>query len=303
MKPHVLSLALLAAVTGLVPLCAQTRTSASYSLTTETVDAGGTGLGSANYHVAATVGGIVGLATVGASQALTTKSGYTGQLYDFTALQLGAAAATLSESGTLQLTAALLADDHTTFSLASPAVAWSVISGPLVSISLGGVATAGAVYENTGAAVGGTAGGFSATLSLTVLNVTDDDFGLYAGDGLPDAWQVQFFGLNNPLAAPTAEPLHDGQSNLLKFLTGYAPDNPGSRFVTTGTAVGGGNFSLQLSRVQPGTRYLFQRSTDLQNWTTVQTLEPVAIVQPFTQLLPAPGNASFFRVLIEPATP
>ncbi|MCX6874198.1 MAG: hypothetical protein NTW21_10380 [Verrucomicrobia bacterium] len=52
---------------------------------------------------------------------------------------------------------------------------------------------------------------------------TNDDFGSFTGDGLPDNWQVQWCGLNNPNAAPTAD--GTGQNNLFKRLAGLDPLN------------------------------------------------------------------------------
>ncbi len=49
------------------------------------------------------------------------------------------------------------------------------------------------------------------------------------GDGLPDAWQSQYFGTANALdAAPAADPDQDGLSNLAEYLSGTAPDNSSS---------------------------------------------------------------------------
>ena len=107
------------------------------------------------------------------------------------------------------------------------------MSGPLTSISSSGLATAGAVFQNTAAIVQGISNGFTGSLSLTVLNTTPDNFGSYAGDGLGDDWQVQFFGLNNPNAAPLLDPDGDGQTNAFEFTAGLVPTDPASRFVLT----------------------------------------------------------------------
>jgi phosphatidylinositol-3-phosphatase len=46
------------------------------------------------------------------------------------------------------------------------------------------------------------------------------------GDGLPDAWQLQYFGCVSCVqAAPTADPDHDGFSNLEEFQAGTNPTN------------------------------------------------------------------------------
>lgn len=47
-------------------------------------------------------------------------------------------------------------------------------------------------------------------------------------DGLPDAWQVQYFGtINNTNAAPNATPAGDGVPNWLKYCLGLDPTKPG----------------------------------------------------------------------------
>jgi hypothetical protein len=46
-------------------------------------------------------------------------------------------------------------------------------------------------------------------------------------DGLPDAWQIQYFGsVNNPMAAPNATPAGDGVPNWLKYSLGLDPTQP-----------------------------------------------------------------------------
>jgi hypothetical protein len=47
-------------------------------------------------------------------------------------------------------------------------------------------------------------------------------------DGLPDAWQIQYFGsITNPAAAPNAMPAGDGVPNWLKYSLGVNPLVPG----------------------------------------------------------------------------
>jgi hypothetical protein len=47
-------------------------------------------------------------------------------------------------------------------------------------------------------------------------------------DGLPDAWQIQYFGsISNPNAAPDATPAGDGVPNWLKYALGLDPLVPG----------------------------------------------------------------------------
>jgi hypothetical protein len=56
------------------------------------------------------------------------------------------------------------------------------------------------------------------------INPTDTN-----GDGLPDAWQVQYFGsISAPQAAPKADPDGDAFTNLEEFLAGTDPTDRGS---------------------------------------------------------------------------
>jgi hypothetical protein len=86
------------------------------------------------------------------------------------------------------------------------------------------------VYENTLASARGSYFSRSATLGLLVLNVNIDNFGTYAGDGLDDAWQVQYFGLNNPQAVPGLDPDLDGQTNGYEYVVGTIPIDALSKF-------------------------------------------------------------------------
>ena len=71
-------------------------------------------------------------------------------------------------------------------------------------------------------------------------------------DGLPNAWQIQYFGsANNPNAAPNASPAGDGVPNWLKYALGLDPRVPGV-VVPNGvvwanaTALGGSTDSIQI---------------------------------------------------------
>ncbi|MEN9021767.1 MAG: hypothetical protein ABF370_14810, partial [Verrucomicrobiales bacterium] len=57
---------------------------------------------------------------------------------------------------------------------------------------------------------------------------TDDDFGSYAGDGLPDDWQVQYFGEDNADAGPNVDADGDGDSNLYEYHARLLPNDPTS---------------------------------------------------------------------------
>jgi hypothetical protein len=235
MKPNATSIRRwlwLAANLTLLPLSLQAgpRTSASYTIVTDTADAGGRRATSASYTNDGSVGLVAGLSTV-AAPAETVKHGYIGQLYDVTGLVLSATPTTVNEGGTLPLSAAQLLDDATTLSVPAASVTWSVAAGPLTGINASGLATAGNVYANTAATAQGNYAGNSGTLALTVLNVNLDNFGAYAGDTLDDAWQVQYFGQPpNVNAAPLVDFDRDGQNNAFEYTAGLIPTDANSVF-------------------------------------------------------------------------
>ena len=214
------------------------RTSANYSIATESADRGGRRATSANYTNDGSAGGVAGISTV-VAPVETAKHGYLGQLYDVTGLVLNSAQPNVNESATLQLAAWQLLDDASFLAVNASAVSWSITSGPLSGISAAGLASAGLVYQNTPATAQGVHQGRTATLNLTVLDSIPDNFGSYAGDGLGDDWQVQYFGLNNPLAAPALDPDGDGESNLFEFTAGLFPTDPVSRLTARIEAVPG----------------------------------------------------------------
>jgi len=140
-----------------------------------------------------------------------------------------------------------------------------VLSGPVSSVSPGGLATAGWVYQNTPAVVGGSAYGFSSSLSLVVINVTSDDFGLYASDGIDDDWQVAYFGEENPDAAPGRDPDRDGRDNLFESLALTVPTDPSSFFQLRArrTPVQPDSVDLLFGPIRTGRNYTVLYSFDL----------------------------------------
>lgn len=208
---------------------AGSRNSASYAVITDTMDAGGEKASSASYSADTSVSMIGGISSA-ASPAETAKAGYVGQLYDITGLALAASPTNINEGGTGQLSATALLDDATVLPLPPTTVNWSVVSGPVISISSDGVATADIVYQDSPVIVRADYQQSFGTLGLTVLDVNPDNYGLYANDGLPDTWQLEYFGLDNTNAAPGVDADGTGQNNLFKYVAGLNPTNPASVF-------------------------------------------------------------------------
>ena len=262
------------------PLHAGPRTSANYSILTDTADAGGKRATSASYTNDGSVGGVggvVGLSTV-TSPAEVAKNGYIGQIYDVTGLTLNAASLNVNEGATVQLAAWQLLDDTSLLAVPAASVAWSVASGPLTGISASGIATAGIVYQNTAATAQGSYLGNTGTLGLTVVNVNPDNFGAYAGDGIDDAWQVQYFGQPpNANAGPTADFDHTGQTNLFKYIAGLNPLD-GSRFTLSVAKVEGvpTRKDLKFDPVVAGRTYTVTSKADLNDpaWNVITVSPP-----------------------------
>lgn len=212
-----------------VPVQGAPRNSANYSMPVETADSGGRRTTSANYSNDGSTGMIAGVSTV-ATPVETVKAGFISQLVEITGLALSATPASVNETATRQLAAWQILDDASYLEVSAASVAWSVLTGPVTGISTSGLATAGVVYQDTSSTVQGVFGGFTGTLNLTVLDLLPDNFGSYAGDGLDDSWQNQYFGLNNPDAEPMRDPDGDGRSNQFEFTAGIVPTDADSRF-------------------------------------------------------------------------
>lgn len=206
------------------------RTSTHYTLSSETANAGGNRATSSAYTHDGNVGDTVAGFSTDTAPATIAKHGYLGQLTEGTALQLAAAPTTVDETATRQLTAVHVLDDATANAIPATSITWSVQSGPLLSINPSGLATTATVYQDTLAVAQGSFAGLTGSLNLAVVNTIADNFGAYAADGLDDDWQVTYFGLNNPDAAPLLDPDSDGHNNRFEFVAGLVPTDALSVF-------------------------------------------------------------------------
>jgi hypothetical protein len=287
-------------------LCNPTSSSANYSILHAPLGLGGGQIGNGSNltgHVGIgdTAAGPVSNVTPGGSQ---NKPNYIGQLYDVTSLALAASPATIEEGGTRQLSATATLDDLTTLILAATDVQWSVETGPLDSINASGLAAAGLVFADTPATARGEFQEGSGLLGLLVLDVNPDNFGGYAGDGLNDGWQINFFGPPpNPDADPNANPDNDPDDNTVEFLTGYDPTDGNSFFTFDVIDRTGTTATLELSKIIPGTRYHIERSTNLGQadpWTEFTNFTTLSEVFDHQRIDPnATGARWFYRILVE----
>lgn len=224
---------------------ADSRTSANYSILADIADSGGQRTTSANYTQDGSTGTVSDISTAAAS-AETVKHGYLGQIFDITGLVISSTVPTVNETEKLPLSAWHLLDDSTLLALDSSLLSWEVLAGPVTEISAGGIATTDIVYQDTLASVQGDYAAFTAPLDFSVLDSIADNFGSYAGDGVGDGWQVQYFGQDNPLAAPGLDADGDGQTNAFEYIAGVDPTDAQSHFTLSFHAVPGlpGQWSL-----------------------------------------------------------
>ena len=287
-------------LTATSPAAAQTRSSAHYSITTDTVNAAGSAGSSAHFNSQSSMGTVAAIST-GSGE--VSKSGFLGQFYDITGLMLTAAAANVHENGTRQLTPMLTLDDATLIAVSPALGGWSVLNGP-ADVSTCGLASGETVPVSTPATVRVAYLGFMADLNLTVINVNTDDYGAYAADGIADDWQVQYFGEDNPLATPLLDPDGDGEDNAFEFTAGLSPTDAQSRFLQQIGSVPGQptQMSFQFAPRLSDRTYIIESSPTLglsANWQPLTnfTTSDAGYVRTITDLS-ATGTAKFYRVRI-----
>ena len=303
MKKRSTSISLLISITLPAVALSATGSSTDYSVVADVIDSGGAAASSADYSSQGSAGAVAGSSiTPGVSG--FARHGFLGQIYERVGLGLVAMPATVDESDTRQIFGGDAIDDGTLLSVVpGGSITWSIQSGPLAGISATGLVTADVVALDTPAMIQGTLGPDTAMLTMTVLDTIADNFGSYAGDGLPDDFQVQFFGFDNPLAAPELDVDGDGQTNYFEWVAGLSPVNGAARFVTE-LHFQDGQMPVTFGPCLAGRTYTLFYSGNLSagSWQPV----PGAIVLPVdengfcTVVDPSPGtDRRFYRVEIQ----
>lgn len=307
----------------LMSLSAWAGSSQNYTLELSTLDNGSSLGDSANYiaDFSNTLGG------AGSSTNYSNRMGYSGQLADVVDMQVIAtsAAFTMNEGGTRQLAAVLTYDDASLAVPAAERLTWSVSSGAALSIGAAGLVTAGSVYQDTAAEVHAAYPNFSDTLGLTILNAGTDDFGAYAADGLPDTWQVQYFGESGLQGRPSGDSDGDGLNNLQEYAFGMNPSQgsaaavawSGTALENAGTPVayasGSGSsftfravFARRLDYLTAHLTYAVEFSADLVTWKASTSTPTVLAADGQVQAASVPypfsvngKKAKFFRVKVQ----
>lgn len=211
---------------AVLPHLVRASDSANYTITPASFVSSGGRIGSPAYAIDTSMNDI-GISGVAASASYSTRLGYPGQLFEVSTLQFASVSTNLNEATGVGLNPYATLNDGTRL---YPAILkWST-SGAVASVSPIGQVLASTVYTNTAAKVTGSLGNKTATQNFLVLDTNPDNYGYYAGDLIPDTWQVQYFGASNPQGSGLADATGSGQNNYFKYIAGLNPTNPTSVF-------------------------------------------------------------------------
>lgn len=194
----------------------------------DTLDGGGQCATSASYRADGSIGGIGGV-TIAEYPRQMLKAGFVGQLTEVTNFVATAAPGAANEGGNAQLGGIAGLDDATVTVLVGNEIVWSAPVYPVGAIGADGLATVAIVYANTQAVVTGSYLAVSGWGTFLVLDTDPDNYGIYAGDQVPDWWQVRYFGTNNPLGVAGATNV-SGHNNRYTYTADLDPTNPASVF-------------------------------------------------------------------------
>jgi hypothetical protein len=135
---------------------------------------------------------------------------------------------------------------------------------------------------------------------LNTTNAFDAD-----GDGLPDAWEIQYFGsINDPRATPNADPDGDGFTNLQEYYAGTNPLDANSLLKINSVNVGGGTAAIRFNAIA-GRTYSILYHGPLPNgsWLKLVDIPPQGSTGIITVNDPTIGAAPRFYRLVTPKLP
>jgi hypothetical protein len=125
-------------------------------------------------------------------------------------------------------------------------------------------------------------------------------------DGLPDSWQLQYFSsVNDPQAAPNADPDGDGFTNLQEYVAGTDPTDPASYLKIDSATTAGGIASIHFTAVAGKTYTVLYRTNLLTGtWLKLADVPAQGSTGPVTVNDPAfSGSNSRYYRLTTPSLP
>jgi hypothetical protein len=136
--------------------------------------------------------------------------------------------------------------------------------------------------------------------TLNTTNAFDAD-----GDGLPDAWEIQYFGsISDPRATPNADPDGDGFTNLQEYYAGTDPLDPNSLLKINSVNVASGTATIHFNAIAGRTYSILYRA-DLRNssWNKLVDVPAQGSTGIVTVNDPTIGNGPRFYRLVTPKLP
>jgi hypothetical protein len=221
-----------------------------------------------------------------------------GTWVDPKSIEVRSAVNSLPEGNSVQLKAIVRCDDDS-YLANGYAVHWLAASGPIVG-SGGGWFTAQPVYRDTQAIAQATVFSLSGQRTLTILNSDPDNFGIYAGDDIDDAWQVAHFGLSNSWGLAGADFDGDGGDNYYEFTAGTDPLSA-SDFFSLKTIKRSAGVDVGIGPLSTNRTYTVERAHQLTagSWagfTNIALAAPTSLV--VIANADSGTNTAFYRVAI-----
>ena len=257
------------ALTGAVAAAfAGSRSGGNYTIN-DTIDGGGQCATSASYRADGSIGGTGGTSSNAAPLEIA-KHGYIGRLTEVTNVVVIATPGSVNEGGITRLGGIAGLDDATVAVVGGNEIAWSAPAYPVSSINAGGTATVAFVCADTPAAVTGRYLAVTGWGSFLVVDANVDNYGIYAGDQVPDWWQARYFGTNNPLGMAGATNC-TGQNNLYTYTADLDPTNPASVFHVVAVSNQPPNRIISFRATSTGRVYRLSYATNLVSgvWTNL----------------------------------